>query len=104
MIAIGVVMMVVLLACATPVSSPHPITVPMPFEEQIAVVYAGVNGHLDKLDPARVTDFEQAFLDHLRSSQKDLLQVIYKEGEISKETDAKLKEVVVSFVETFSQS
>lgn len=91
--------------CITGLCFPsHPLTVPMPFEEQIAVVYAGVHGHLDKLDPSRVTDFEQAFLGHLRSSQKDLLQVIYKEGEISKETDAKLKSVVVSFVETFSQS
>jgi F-type H+-transporting ATPase subunit alpha len=78
--------------------------VPMASEEQVAVIYAGVRGHLDKLDPSRVTAFEKAFLEHIRTSHKDLLDKIAKDGHITEENDAKLKEVVVSFVETFSQS
>ena len=76
----------------------------MASEEQVAVIYAGVRGHLDKLDPSRVTAFEKAFLEHIRTSHKDLLDKIAKDGHITEENDAKLKEVVVSFVETFSQS
>ena len=76
----------------------------MAIEEQVAVVYAGVRGHLDKLDPARITAFEQAFLKHIRSSHQPLLDTIRNEGQISEGTDEKLRDIVTSFVETFSQS
>ena len=74
----------------------------MAIEEQVAVIYAGVRGHLDKLDPSTITAFEKSFLEHLRSSQQDLLTTIQREGQLSPETDEKLKQVVSSFVETFS--
>ena len=32
---------------------------PMPIEEQVSVIYAGVRGHLDKLDPSKITKFEK---------------------------------------------
>ena len=76
----------------------------MAIEEQVAVIYAGVRGHLDKLDPALVTSFESSFLEHLRSSQKDLLETIRRDGQLSQDTDDKLKQVVVSFMETFSST
>ena len=81
-----------------------PPPVPMAIEEQVAVIFAGVRGHLDKLDPSRITSFEQAFLEHIRSSQKPLLETIRKEGQLSTETEDKLKQVVSTFVETFAQS
>ena len=74
----------------------------MAIEEQVAVIYAGVRGHLDKVDPSLITAFEKAFLEHLRSSQKDILETIRKEGQLSPETDEKLKQIVSTFVETFS--
>ena len=76
----------------------------MAIEEQVAVVYAGVRGHLDKLDPSKITAFEQAFLQHICSSHQALLDTIRKEGQISEATDQKLKDIVTSFVETFSQA
>lgn len=76
----------------------------MAIEEQVAVIYAGVRGYLDKVDPSLITSFETAFLEHLRSSQKDLLETIRKDGQLSQETDEKLKQVVSTFVETFSQT
>jgi F-type H+-transporting ATPase subunit alpha len=39
----------------------------MPIEEQVAVIYAGVRGHLDKLDPSKITAFEEEFLVHIRA-------------------------------------
>ena len=80
------------------------LSVPMAIEEQVAVVYAGVRGHLDKLDPSKITAFEQAFLQHIRSSHQGLLDTIRNEGQISEQTDAKLKDIVTSFVDTFSQA
>ncbi|PFX34425.1 ATP synthase subunit alpha, mitochondrial-like [Stylophora pistillata] len=75
--------------------------VPMEIAEQVAVIYAGVRGHLDKVDPSRITAFEEAFLKHIRTSQKDLIETIRKEGVISEDTDAKLKKVVTEFIASF---
>lgn len=75
--------------------------VPMDIAEQVATIYAGVRGHLDKLEPSRVTAFEEAFTKHITTTHKDLLDTIRTEGEISESTDAKLKELVISFVQAF---
>ena len=75
--------------------------VPMEIAEQVAVIYAGVRGHLDKVDPSRITAFEEAFLKHIRSTQKELIETIRKEGVISEDTDAKLKKVVTEFIASF---
>lgn len=75
--------------------------VPLPIEEQVCVIYAGVRGHLDKLEPSKITKFEAEFLKHLRSSQQELLGKIRAEGQLSKESDAKLKQVVVEFLAAF---
>jgi F-type H+-transporting ATPase subunit alpha len=75
--------------------------VPMAVEEQVAVIYAGVRGHLDKMDPSKITDFEDKFLAHVRASQQDLLATIRKDGMISETSEAKLKEVVTEFLANF---
>ncbi|XP_015680723.1 ATP synthase subunit alpha, mitochondrial [Protobothrops mucrosquamatus] len=75
--------------------------VPMAIEEQVAVIYAGVRGYLDKLEPSKITKFEQAFLAHVLSSQQPLLTTIRTEGKISEQTEAKLKEIVLTFLSTF---
>lgn len=68
---------------------------------QVAVIYAGVRGHLDKLDPSRITVFEKQFLAHIRETQKDLLKTIREEGQITPATEAKLKDLVTSFIAAF---
>jgi len=78
--------------------------IPMPIEEQVAVIYAGVRGHLDKIEPAHITDFEKQFLAHIRASHKSILEQIHKDGQITPDTDAKLKEIVVSFISGFKPS
>jgi len=75
--------------------------VPMAIEEQVCVIYCGVRGYLDKLDPGKITAFEAEFLQHIRSSQQDLLKTIAKEGQINENSDAKLKQVVKDFMVGF---
>jgi len=77
--------------------------VPMDIAEQVATIYAGVRGHIDKLEPAKVTAFEAAFVQHVRTAHTELLDTIRTEGYISEATDAKLKELVVSFVQQFQE-
>nr|CAD7423445.1 unnamed protein product [Timema monikensis] len=75
--------------------------VPMAIEEQVAVIYCGVRGHLDKVDPAKITTFEKEFLQHIKATQQPLLASIAKEGKISEEVDATLKKIVAEFLITF---
>jgi len=75
--------------------------VPMDIAEQVATIYAGVRGHLDKMDPSRVTEFEEAFLLHIRSSHTDILDSIRKEGQITADMEAQLRQIVISFMESF---
>ncbi|KAB1256191.1 ATP synthase subunit alpha; mitochondrial [Camelus dromedarius] len=74
---------------------------PMAIEEQVAVIYAGVRGYLDKLEPSKITKFETAFLSHVISQHQALLGKIRTDGKISEETDAKLKEIVTNFLAGF---
>eukprot|EP00069_Balaena_mysticetus_P005757 bmy_18259T0 len=74
---------------------------PMAIEEQVAVIYAGVRGYLDKLEPSKITKFENAFLSHVISQHQTLLGKIRADGKISEESDAKMKEVVTNFLAGF---
>lgn len=75
--------------------------VPMAIEDQVAVIYCGVRGHLDKVDPSKITKFEQEFMAMMKTSHQDILSSIAKEGLITPETDAKLKQIVVDFIAGF---
>lgn len=74
---------------------------PMAIEEQVAVIYAGVRGYLDKLEPSKITKFENAFLSHVISQHQSLLGNIRADGKISEQSDAKLKEIVTNFLAGF---
>ncbi|XP_037536901.1 ATP synthase subunit alpha, mitochondrial [Nematolebias whitei] len=74
---------------------------PMAIEEQVAVIYAGVRGHLDKMEPSKITKFEKAFLQHILSQQQELLSTIKADGKISEASDAKLKQIVLNFLSSF---
>jgi len=76
--------------------------VPMAIEEQVAVIYCGVRGFLDKIDPSKITDFEKKFLDHVLTTQRPLLDAIAKDGHLSQDSDAKLNAVVKDFMATYS--
>ncbi|KAM9100254.1 ATP synthase subunit alpha, mitochondrial-like [Sarcophilus harrisii] len=74
---------------------------PMAIEEQVTVIYAGVRGYLDKMDPINITKFERTFLAHVIESHQALLNCIKSDGMISEESEKKLKKVVNSFLAEF---
>ena len=73
----------------------------MAVEDQVVVVFAGVRGFLDKLEPSQITKFEAAFLPFVKANHSDLLADIRAKSQISKETEQKLSEITKKFVETF---
>ena len=75
---------------------------PLPMEEQVVAIYAGVRGYLDAVEPAGVTRFEERLLALVRSDHADLLATIRDEGEIGDETEARLKAVLDGFADSAS--
>ena len=75
---------------------------PLQMEEQVCVIYAGVNGYLDKLPLNRVRAFEDGFLAALRSKSADLLASVRSSKDLSDADAAKLKAAADSFSASFS--
>ncbi|MFN3889751.1 MAG: F0F1 ATP synthase subunit alpha [Beijerinckiaceae bacterium] len=75
---------------------------PLKMEEQVAVIYAGVNGYLDPLPVNRVRAFEDGLLALLRTKHADLLNSIRDSKDLSSADEAKLKEVVVEYAKNFA--
>ncbi len=74
---------------------------PLKTEEQVAVIFAGVNGYLDKLPLKDVTRFEQGLLSHLRADGKAVLEGIRKEKALSDDLREKLKAQIDAFAKNF---
>lgn len=75
---------------------------PLKVEEQVSVIFAGVNGYLDKLAINQVGKFEHGLLNHMRSAGKDVLDGIRKEKALSDDLRAKLKAEIDAFAKTFA--
>jgi F-type H+-transporting ATPase subunit alpha len=75
---------------------------PLQMEEQVCVIYAGVNGYLDALPVSKVREFEDGLLALLRSKHSDILSDIRDTKDLSSETEGKLKAVVDEIAKTFA--
>ena len=65
------------------------------------VLYAGMNGYLDKIDTNRVKDFERDLLISLNKDKK-LLDLISIEKKISDQTESLMKKTLDKFLSNFS--
>jgi F-type H+-transporting ATPase subunit alpha len=74
---------------------------PLKMEEQVAVIYAGVNGYLDPMPLAKVKEFESALLSSLRGPNAAILEDIRASKDLSDATAAKLKGVVETVQKQF---
>ncbi len=75
---------------------------PLKMEEQVAVIFAGVNGYLDKLALNQVQKFEQGLLAHMRGTGKAVLDAIRAEKALSDDLRSKLRAEIDSFAKTFA--
>ncbi|HHY93561.1 MAG TPA: F0F1 ATP synthase subunit alpha, partial [Firmicutes bacterium] len=76
---------------------------PMPVEEQVVVLYAGVNGFLDDLPEAKVLPFADGFLKFLHRERPAILEEIREKKELSKELITSLEEAVTQFKAAFAE-
>jgi len=75
---------------------------PLPVEEQVVSIFAGVNGYLDGIAANEVNRFEAAMLDDVRANGKDILTTIRSEKALSDETTEKLKKYLDDFTKSFA--
>jgi F-type H+-transporting ATPase subunit alpha len=75
---------------------------PLKMEEQVIVIYAGVNGYLDPLPVDRVRAFEHGLLATLRSNHPDILEAIRTSRDLDDATAPKLKSAVEGYAKTFA--
>ena len=77
---------------------------PMPVENQVAVIYAVTNGHLDQVPVERVRAWERAFLDYLAGRAPDVPEALRTEGALTDEVEGRLVEVIGRFSAVFADA
>jgi F-type H+-transporting ATPase subunit alpha len=75
---------------------------PMKVEEQVASIFAGTKGFLDKLAVKDVNRYEREMMASLKDKGADILTAIRTEKAISKDTEAKLIAFLEAFGKTFA--
>jgi len=70
---------------------------PMPAENEVMILWAGVNGYLDEWPVEAVSDYERQMLEFMESKRSDLLGEIKEKADISEELEGKLKAALDEF-------
>ena len=70
---------------------------PMPFEEQVVVIFAVTNGLLDNIEVEKIREWEEGFLEHMRTQKSDILKKICETGKLEDQTVEALKKAVEKY-------
>jgi len=77
--------------------------VPMSIANQVAIIYAGVNGYLDNIDIEDIGKYETGLIEHLSAGNQLTLDTISQSGELNETTESELKKALESFIKIFSK-
>jgi F-type H+-transporting ATPase subunit alpha len=75
---------------------------PMPVELQVCIIYAGVNGYLDRISVANITRYEEGLISELKASGQEILAAIREEGALSRATENQLKQLLDRLTQAFA--
>ena len=75
---------------------------PVPVEEQVVVIFAGVNGYLDKIPLESVQRFEHGFLAEVRANHADILDGIRASQELTDDLTKKLTGALETYAAAFA--
>lgn len=70
---------------------------PMPVEEQIAILYAAINNHLNDIPVEEVRRFEKEYLEYIRTHKREVLTSIVEKKELTDEIKKMLDDVIAEF-------
>ena len=76
--------------------------VPMSVQNQVAIIFAGVNGYMDEIDIDKISDYERDMLEYLSVNHQSILDSIVEKGKIEEAVETELKEGLEAFSSTFN--
>ena len=76
--------------------------VPMSVAQQVAIIFAGVNGYMDNVDLAKIGDYESGLMDYLSANNQEVLDSISNAGKMDEKTETSLKSALENYSNTFN--
>lgn len=70
---------------------------PMPFEQQVAVIYAVTNGYLDQTPVEKVKEWEDRFHAYMEGAGRKALDMLREKKELTQDTESELKRSIEEF-------
>jgi F-type H+-transporting ATPase subunit alpha len=74
---------------------------PLAVYEQVALVYAGLNGYLDDIAVEKVSTFTTGLREYLKTSKQQYGEIVQKEKALTDEAEKLLKEAITEYKQTF---
>jgi len=74
---------------------------PVPVEEQIIMLFAGINGHIDDIPTEKVKDFEEKFLGFIKDKHSEIPSEINEKKKIDEDATERLKKAITEFKEQY---
>jgi F-type H+-transporting ATPase subunit alpha len=75
---------------------------PLSVAEQVAIIYAGINGYLDDIAVEKITAFTKGLRDYLKNSKPRYLEIIANEKQLNDEAEGLLKESIGEYKKIFA--
>ena len=74
---------------------------PVAVANQVAILFAAVNGHLDDVPVEKINEFQQSFFEYLEANGRNFKKAIDETGELNEKTEEELKKLISEFKKSF---
>jgi F-type H+-transporting ATPase subunit alpha len=79
----------------------QPQNAPLSVYEQVALLYAGINGYLDEVPVDKVTAFTQGLREYLKTSKPQYTEAVQSKKVLGDQEESALKEAINEYKKTF---
>lgn len=70
---------------------------PYPVQEQVVLIYAGVNGYIDDVPTEKIAEFKEKFLHYLKNVERGVMKSLHEKPELTPEVEEALKKAIATF-------
>jgi len=79
----------------------QPQNAPLAVFEQVAILYAGLNGYMDDIAVDKITTFAKGLREYLKTSKQQYVDIVRSEKQLTDEAEKLLKEAIAEYKQTF---
>ena len=76
---------------------------PISTNEQVVLLFAGVNGYMDDVAVSQIGNYEEGLLNHIRENYAQVLETIMATKSLDEDTEESLKVAVEEFSSNFNK-